>query len=52
MLTPKVRAAIERQIADLTTGMEELDRLRIQENIPEWAALYEEREKLNKLLDP
>lgn len=52
MLTPEERAAIELQIDAMTARMEKLDHLRIQENIPAWAALYEEREVLEKQLEP
>ena len=47
-MTPEERTAIERRVADLKSRMEQLDHLRIDANISEWAALYEECERLEK----
>jgi len=49
-VTPEERAATEQRIADLTARMHELDHLRNPANISPWAALYEEREALEKQL--
>jgi len=50
MLSPEERAAIQHRIADLTGQMAKLDHLHNPTNIAEWAALYETRETLDKLL--
>jgi hypothetical protein len=50
MVTPEERAAIERRVAELRSCMKALDHLRIHANIPEWAALYEECDALEKQL--
>jgi hypothetical protein len=49
-LTPAEREAIQRRMADLTARMRKLDHLHNLANIPEWAALYEERDALEKQL--
>lgn len=50
MLTSDERDAIEQKMADLTARMVALDHLNTTENIPAWAALYDEREALDRQL--
>ncbi len=44
------RIAIEQRMADLADRMARLDHLNHPENLDEWAALYEERDDLDRRL--
>jgi hypothetical protein len=47
-MTPEERESIELRMAELKARMDALDHLHNPANVPEWAALYEEREALEK----
>ena len=49
-LTPEERAAIKARMAELADKMAKLDHRNKPANINEWAALYEERDAVDKKL--